>query len=323
MPVLYIDNYAIEEPAINILYHIRDILNNGKLKDIQEKADELVITCPNDEHDSGQENHPDCHINLKTDGEVPYLCFNCFACQASGNFIKLVALCFSSTYSYAKDWLIKHYGILAYAKVSIGDPIKPITVTKKKYLDDKFLSEMQDWCPYLASRHLDRNICEKFHVKYDNKNRQIVFPVYDVQGNLLMAPRRSIDTKFFVLGADIEKPLYGLNVIKKNNVKTCLWVEGPIDMLSCWSHGVPAIASLGAPSDDQINQINKSCITTLYLACDNDKAGQAFNEEIRSKLDPRIIVYRVDWGISKKDANDLNNEEWENIIKKYNLPKIF
>ena len=93
MKIIKVDNYIIEEPLINILYHIRDILNNGKLKDIEEKADEIICTCPNDEHDGGQENNPDCHIVLKDDGSVPYGTHNCFACNSSGSFVHFVALC--------------------------------------------------------------------------------------------------------------------------------------------------------------------------------------------------------------------------------------
>lgn len=323
MPVYHIDNYIIEEDPVNILYHIRDILNNGKLRDIIIKKDELVVTCPNDEHDLGQESNPDCHINLKDDGDIPYLCTNCFACGSSGNFIKFVAQCFSSTYSYAKDWLIKNYGIMAYAKASIGEKINLNKNKKKVYSDASALEKLQDWHPYLAERHLDRAICEKFKVKYDPVHRQIVFPVFDVKGNLLMAPRRNIDNKFFILGKDQEKPLYGFNVIQKNNVKYCLWVEGPIDMLSCWSHGIPAVASLGAPSEEQIEQINSSCVTTLYLACDNDSAGRTFNLEIKKRLSSRIIVYEIDYPAGKKDPNDLTEDDWENLIKKYQLSKVF
>ena len=131
-------------------------------------------------------------------------------------------------------------------------------------MDDKFLDKLQPWHPYLAERKLDRQICEKFHVKYDPETRQIVFPIYDTKGNLLMVPRRNIDTKFFVLGKDIEKPLYGFNIIQKNNLNTVVWCEGPFDCLSFWSHGIPAICSFGSPSEDQIKQVNKCYVLQSF-----------------------------------------------------------
>lgn len=324
MKILLVDNYYIEEPIINIIYHIKDLLNNGKLRDIIDKGDELVVTCPNDEHGGGQEHTPDHHINLDDTGNVSYGITNCFACGSSGSFVHFVALCFSSSIDYAKKWLIKNYGKLSHEKLFIGDKIKLSKSEKQtKYLDKSILEGLQDWTPYLGKRGLDRTICNNFHVKYDNVNRQVVFPVYDLAGNLLMAPRRSIDTKFFMLGEDIAKPIYGLNVIQKNNVKSCLVVEGPIDMLACFSHGVPAIALFGSPATTQIEQINKSCITFLYLACDNDAAGRKFNQEIKRQLDKRILVYEVSWPSSCKDAADLTEEQWDEVIKTQHLPKLF
>lgn len=321
--ILYIDNYYIEEPLVNILYHIRDLLGNGKLEHIEEKRDEILVTCPNDEHEGGQEKHPDNHINLKDDAGVPYGIFNCFACNAKGSFVHFVGLCFSQSDTYAKNWLIKNYGILAEERISLGEPIRLKKAVSKSYLDDSFLKDLQPWHPYLQQRHLDREICEKFNVKYDPENKQIVFPIYDAKGRLLMAPRRSIQTKFFVLDKDKEKPLYGYNVVQKNNLKAVCWCEGPIDCLSFWSHGIPAVASLGSPTEEQIEQINKSGITVLYLACDNDTAGRAFNAFIKKKLNPRILTQEIDYPKSCKDANDLSNEQWLDLIKKYNLKRVF
>lgn len=321
--ILYIDNYYIEEPLVNILYHVRDILNNGKLNHIEEKADEILVTCPNDEHDGGQEKNPDNHINLNDSNGVPYGIFNCFACPAKGSFVHFIALCFSKPDSYAKKWLIKNYGILAEERISLGEPIKLQKQETKKYLDDSFLDKLQPWHPYLQQRHLDRTICEKFKVKYDPVEKQIVFPVYDAKGRLLMAPRRSIQTKFFVLNKDVEKPLYCFGTIQKNNINTVCWCEGPIDCLSFWSHGIPAIASLGSPTIEQIKQVNKSGITVLYLACDNDSAGRAFNAFIKRNLDKRILVQELTYPLSCKDSNDMSEDQWQDFIKKYKLKKVF
>ncbi len=322
MKALQVDNYIIETPLIDILYHLRDMLNNGKLKDIIDKGDELQVTCPNDEHDGGCEQHPDNHINLKDDGGVPYGVFNCFACGTHGDFVKFVALCMSASYGEAKSWLIKAYGKLSYPKMSLGESIKFYKpIEKKRHLNPAMLDELQTWHPYLAERHLDRQICEKFKVRYDPATQQIVFPIFDEKGNLLMAPRRSVTSKSFMMDKDAEKPLYGLNVIQKNDIKSCLWVEGPIDMLSCWSHGIPAIASLGSPSEGQIQQVNRSCLTEIVLACDNDPAGQAFNDELSKKLSMRILRKPLFWPPGKKDANDLSDDDWDDLIKKYQLKK--
>lgn len=314
MKVLRVENYIIEEPLINILKHIRDILNNGKLKDIVEKSKELVVTCPNDEHEGGQENNPDCHINLDDESDTGYGVFHCFACNAAGDFTKLVALCFSQSYEYAKQWLIKNYGILAYSKLDLGDDIRIKQPIKKSFSSDAFLADLQEWHPYLAQRKLSRDVCSKFKVKYDPVNRQIVFPVYDAAGHFLTAPRRNIDNKFFILASDIEKPVYALNIIQKNNVKACAITEGPFDCLTGWTYGFPTIATFGAISDEQIAKINKSCLTTIYTLFDNDEAGRKFTRELKNKLDSRFIVHEVKIPNGFKDLNDLDYETFWKII---------
>lgn len=321
--ILYVDNYRIEEPLVNILYHIRDILNNGKLSSIEEKPDEILVTCPNDDHEGGQEKHPDNHINLKDDGSVPYGIFNCFACQAKGSFVHFVALCFSSSDSYAKSWLIKNYGIPTEGRINLGEPIKLRKQTKKRYLNDTFLDKLQPWHPYLQQRRLDRSVCERFKVKYDPEEKQIVFPIYDVKGNLLMTARRSVQSKIFYMDKDMEKPLYGFNLVQKNDIKAVCWCEGPIDCLSFWSHGIPAIASLGSPTEEQIKQLNRSGVTKLYLACDNDMAGRAFNAFLKKKLSKRILTQEIDYPKSCKDANDLSEDQWQILMEKYDLKRVF
>lgn len=320
---LYIDNYRIEEPLINILYRIRDILGGSKLSHIEEKADELIVTCPNDDHDGGQEKHPDNHINLKDDGSVPYGVFNCFACQAKGSFVHFVALCFSKSNEYAKKWLIKNYGVKTGEAISLGEPIKLPSAKKSAYLDDSFLDKLEPWHPYLGQRHIDRSICERMKIKYDPERKQIVFPVYDAKDRLLAAPRRSVESKFFVLDKDVGKPLYCFNLIQKNDVKAAVWCEGPFDCLSFWCHGIPAVASLGAPAEEQIEQINRSGVTLLYLACDNDPAGRAFNKAIRKKLDKRILTAEITYPLGRKDANELSEEQWSALMKTYKLKKVF
>ncbi|MBO7078369.1 MAG: toprim domain-containing protein, partial [Bacilli bacterium] len=136
-----------------------------------------------------------------------------------------------------------------------------------------------------------------------------------------MLARRSIDTKYFYMDKNQDKEVYALNIIQKNNVKSCLLVEGPIDCLTCWSHGIPAIAMLGTPSDYQIENINKSCLTSIYIATDNDDAGKKFANDLDKKLNKRILRTRVDLPKTVKDVNDLSDEEWNNLIFKYNLTK--
>ena len=315
MRQLIIDNYVINKPIEEILTLLKLSLTNGKLKDIENKGDDILVTCPH--HDGGHEKTPACNIYIGNDTKLPYGYFNCFVCGEKGSFLKFVAECFDAPESYAKAWLLKNFGGELIAKnLFMGEPIilnrnKGI----KKHLDESILDQYQTWNPYLAKRKLSREICELFKVRYDPKYRQVIFPAYDMKGNLIMLAKRSIDVKSFYLDKDVEKPVYCLDYVMKNNIKTVLITEGPFDCLTGWEYGFPTIATFGKISDYQIEQINKSCINIIYAAFDNDAAGRSFLETLKRKLTKRIIIIETKFPAWRKDLNDLTKEELQEIIK--------
>ena len=315
MRQLIIDNYVINKPIEEILTLLKLSLTNGKLKDIENKGDDILVTCPH--HDGGHEKTAACNIYIGNDTKLPYGYFNCFVCGEKGSFLKFVAECFDAPESYAKAWLLKNFGGELIAKnLFMGEPIV-LNRNKgiKKHLDESILDQYQTWNPYLAKRKLSREICELFKVRYDPKYRQVIFPAYDMKGNLVMLAKRSIDVKSFYLDKDVEKPVYCLDYVMKNNIKTVLITEGPFDCLTGWEYGFPTIATFGKISDYQIEQINKSCINIIYAAFDNDAAGRSFLETLKRKLTKRIIIIETKFPAWRKDLNDLTKEELQEIIK--------
>lgn len=315
MRQLIIDNYVINKPIEEILTLLKLSLTNGKLKDIENKGDDILVTCPH--HDGGHEKTAACNIYIGNDTKLPYGYFNCFVCGEKGSFLKFVAECFDAPESYAKAWLLKNFGGELIAKnLFMGEPIV-LNRNKgiKKHLDESILDQYQTWNPYLAKRKLSREICELFKVRYDPKYRQVIFPAYDMNGNLVMLAKRSIDVKSFYLDKDVEKPVYCLDYVMKNNIKTVLITEGPFDCLTGWEYGFPTIATFGKISDYQIEQINKSCINIIYAAFDNDAAGRSFLETLKRKLTKRIIIIETKFPAWRKDLNDLTKEELQEIIK--------
>ena len=315
MRQLIVDNYVINKPIEDILNLLRISLTNGKLKDIQNKGDNLLVTCPH--HDGGHEKTPACNVYIGNDTKLPYGYFNCFVCGEKGSFLKFVAECFDAPESYAKSWLLKNFGgELIQKNLFMSEPIVlNRNKWKKQGLDESILDQYQKWCPYLAKRKLSREICELFKVRYDPKYRQVIFPAYDINGKLVMMTKRSIDTKTFYLDKDVEKPVYCLDYIMKNNIKTALITEGPFDCLTGWEYGFPTVATFGKISDYQIEQLNKSCLTVIYAAFDNDAAGRSFLETLKRKLTKRIIIIETKFPANKKDINDLSKEELQQIIK--------
>ena len=312
MRTLIIDNYMIDTPLLDIVQRLKVTITTGKLKDVNPKTDYIMVSCPH--HKDGREAHPDCGIYIGNDTKKTYGFVHCFACGWAVPFLTFVQECFESTEAFAKRWLISNYGKPIKAQVSLGDSIKLNQVDKNNILDSANLDSMNSWCPYLAQRGISKATCIKFNVKYDSTQRQVVFPCYDVQDNLVMFARRSIDSKIFYMDKNVEKPVYCLNNIVKNNIKTAVITEGPFDCLTSYEYGFPAIATLGTPSIEQITQINNSCITTLYTMFDNDDAGRKFTEFLKQRLNKRILIIEVKIPQGKKDINDLTKDEFIKAI---------
>lgn len=320
---LIIDNYSIKTPILDILYRIRALTNGQKLKDIIKRNDEILVTCPI--HKQGKENKPALNIYIGDNSELPYGYYHCFVCNNKGKFEQLVAHCLETSIGNAKNWLINTFEAEKISeRINLGSNIK---FGRENLLQFNInicenIDGLLSWNSYLQKRKLSRELCEAFNVKYDPKTRDVVFPIYDLKNNLALTVRRSIDTKTFKITKNAQKPLYCLNIINNLNLKKFLIVEGPIDCLTCYMHNVPAVATLGAMTREQIQQINKLSPRVVYIATDNDKAGEAFAQKIKEYLAKNIFVERINLPKDRKDVNDLTEEEWENLIKKYNLPKI-
>jgi DNA primase len=316
MRQLRIGNYVIKASVMEVLQRLRIALTNGKLRDIKDGTENIVVTCP--AHGGGQESHPACNIYVGPDSKIEYGFFNCFVCGTKGSFLKFVAHCFDSSENYAQNWLLKNFeGELVAAALSMGDDI--IVGGVKKHLtvlDESVLYDYLTWHPYLGQRKLSREICSLFNVRYDPKYRQVIFPAYDIRGRLLMTPKRAIDTKSFYLDKDTEKPVYCLNYIQEKGYTSAVITEGPFDCLTGWQYGYPTCATFGQLSDFQVDQLNQSNIKVLYTAFDNDEAGRKFTRMLKFKLSDRIIVKEVELPQGKKDINDLSKEEFDACMQK-------
>lgn len=317
MRVLRIDNYIIEVPLFEVVTQLRMALTNGKLREIKSWSDgddNIVVTCPNRNHKGGREHSAAMNIYVGENSEIPYGFCKCWACDFQCSFVGFVAECFECSEDFAKHWLINKFGILSSSNIITDSPIVLKQKKTSAKLPANYLDNLQNWHPYLAQRKLSREVCELFKIKYDPVTSQIVFPCFDIAGNIIMAPRRSIVYKNFYLDKDQDKPVYCLDFIIKNNITTAMICEGPFDVLTCYTYGYPAIGTWGNPSPSQIEAINRSPIKVLYMAMDNDTYGRKFTNIIKAGLDPRIIVKEVHWPAGKKDANELTFEEFNKVM---------
>ena len=313
--MLKIEDRIIEKPINEILNKVRE--ETGKLQIIENKGDYLRVQCPF--HKSGSESHPSCSVYIKEDGEFPVGTFNCFTCHESGDFVKFLSGCFERSKEFCKEWLLENFAE-SFIKSTIY--LKPIELTKplannegEKILDENILLSFENFHPYMKARKLSDEVIKKYEIKYDPKTKSLVFPVRDLNNNLIGLSRRSVEYKRFDLPRFNNKPVYLLNEIIKQNIKKVVVVEGQIDALVSWSYGVPAIALFGSGTTPyQINLLNNLGFMHYILMYDNDTAGRAGANRFKKLINKGCIVTDIIMP-KNKDLADLSKEEFYDILK--------
>ncbi len=157
---------------------------------------------------------------------------------------------------------------------------------------------------------------------YDFFRNRVMFPVFDVRGNVIAFGGRVLDdSKPKYLNSpetpvfDKRKNLFGLNIAKKSSSKRFILVEGYMDTISLHQHGADtAIASLGTSLTEDHAKLLKRYADEIVLCYDSDGAGQAAASraiEILSKHDIKTKVLTLS---GAKDPDE--------FVKKFGLNKF-
>ena len=312
MKELHVDNYIISAPIIDILYKVKSELTNGKLDIIEEKGDQIRVTCP--VHKDGKETRPSAYIYIG-DGSVPYGSWHCFTCNSSGNLWNFIGHCFDKPNAWAKRWLITNFGEMTSESMLNLESIRLTENTKKKVLDESVLDQFESYHPYMKTRGLSDEVIEKFQLKYDPLSKSIVFPVRDLKGNLIFLMKRSTEGKKFYIDKDADKSIpYLLYNIVSEGIKEVVVCEGQFDALKSWTFGKPAIAMIGAgTSKEQMDVLNKQNIRHYILMYDGDDAGRKGAERFKKLINKRCFVDDIIMP-SGKDVGSLTKEEFDKLV---------
>lgn len=309
---LKVGQYVVDRPLLDVINDVRGQLTNGKLSTVEKKGDWIRVTCPS--HSGGMEKNPSCGVYVGDDPDREYGYAHCFTCGFAKDFVGFVAECFESSYADAKRWLIANYGV---RQSEVTLELEPIVLNKAKpkakALDESILDGFQSWHPYMEKRHISREVAKRFKLRYDPKSECIVFPVYDESGRLVMLTRRSVVNKAFIIDKDKEKPVYLMDDVRRNGLTEATLVESQINALTLESWGIPAIATFGCNvTPKQMDIINRSGLTHLYICYDGDEAGRKGTRKVLSLLDDGIIadVVVMDRG---KDVNDITEERYKSL----------
>ena len=311
MRELIVDNYVITTPIIDILHKVKSILTNGKLDIIEEKVDQIRVTCP--VHKDGKESRPSAYIYIG-DGDIPYGSWHCFTCNSKGNFANFIAHCFDKPNAWAREWLIKNYGE-AYSESTFDLPKIEIVQKVPVIYNEDVLNQFEAYHPYMTARGLTDDIIKKFNIMYDPLSKSIVFPVRDLKGNIIYFTKRTTEGKKFYIDKDADKSIpYLLYNIVKDNIKEVVVCEGQFDALKSWTFGKPAIAMMGAgTTKEQIDTLNKLDILHYILMYDPDDAGRKGAERFKKYINRRCFVDDIILP-SGKDVGSLTKEEFDKIV---------
>lgn len=221
----------------------------------------------------------------------------------SGNFVKLLSFLRSETYEETEEYLLMTYGR------SSGDDLKlQLNLRLPRRFEPLPESLIEPAIsPYLTSRGISEQAQRLAGVGRSRHKGFVAIPWRTARGELANVMYRAVRGKLFFYekgGWPIRELVWGIDLIYRERAKLAVLCEAPIDALTWWSAGVPAIAVGGVNfSDKQADIIKMSPIETLVLGADNDKAGAKLNEAVKRKMRGYVRLMKVDYG-DKKDANE-------------------
>ena len=312
---LIIDNHVIQKEIKPILNKLRLEITDGKLRSIRYMGDNVRVTCPF--HKNGLENRPSCDIYVGNDDSLNWGTYHCFTCGSKGSLIEFVAECLNISTNQAKKWLKDNFTDYRVETSScvIDDSINLKKNIKQKVTNNNLeekLEKMQSWHPYLQTRKLSKEVCNRFDVKYDPKTECIVFPVRDLSGKIVFFTRRSVNSKQFIIDSNITKDIYLLYNMLQEGTKTLYIAESQINALTLQSWGYPAVALMGTGTKYQYELLKKANILHYVLCFDGDEAGRKGTINFIKNLGENsfITIKALPEG---KDVNDLTKEQFDNL----------
>ena len=313
---LILKGHIIDTPIEDILNRLQHILTNGKVRGYRPVGDYIMTACP--EHKNGLEKHYSCGIYIGDNDSTEYGSFHCFTCGLSGSLSKFVGVCFDKDEEYGEKWLLTYYGnTLAQQEIYLPKIELPSNTTNFKVIDESILDEMSCYHPYMEKRGFNSYIIDKFKIKYNSKNKTLVFPVWDMYNNLVMLTERKVDYKQYIIPKDIEKPVYLLNYVVKEKRSFVIITESQINALTLQKYGLPAVALFGCSlTNYQLKQLQQSGIRNFVLAFDPDDAGDKGAERFKEKLGNSVLITKINLPLGK-DVNDLSDEEIKKIFNNY------
>lgn len=183
---------------------------------------------------------------------------------------------------------------VSYAKPEQRETIKPISPEGRAM---EYLTKARGLAPATIAA---------FKIDTDSERRAIVFPSYAPSGELQNRSYRTLEAKKRVWQDKGCAPsLFGWQAITEAayRSRTILLAEGQLDAATWHQWGIPALSIPNGSGKTWIDYEwdNLAAFDTIYIAFDQDAAGQKIAEEVVERLGKHRCLLVA---MPKKDAND-------------------
>lgn len=315
--------------------------SEGLLKLQRITGDYYTCTCPF--HGGGNEKKPSFGVLMKAQyrgGQTyPEGFCHCFACNYANDLPSMITdiLKNKGISLSGLDWLAKNipgfdpngyefdYLIprdmmnVIDSKYAVDYMLRLQNQHKQQYVSEEELASYRFTVQYMYDRHLTDKAIAEYDIGFDPNfippGRKkpmpcITMPVRDQNMNTLFLCRRAIDTKFFNYPEDVQKPLYGFELIPKDCKSLCI-CESCLDAISIHIFGYHSVALMGVGNSYQIQQLRRSGIREFVLCLDGDDAGKKAAAKLKKQLQDVAIVWTVHIDPELKDANNCTKSDFD------------
>lgn len=158
---------------------------------------------------------------------------------------------------------------------------------------------------------------------HDKFRARVMFPILDVRDRVIGFGGRVLDNsmpKYMnspeTMLFNKRKNLYGLNLARKSEEKTVIVVEGYMDAISLYQHGVDNVAAtLGTSFTQEQGRLLRKYFDEIVICYDSDKAGEAAalrGIELLTDMEMAVRVMRL---VDAKDPDEFIRKKGANLFK--------
>lgn len=193
----------------------------------------------------------------------------CFSCNRKGNAKSLLG-------SDYRDPIIDIESVIAQLHLLE----KADGGQKAEVLQEGHLKRYAFHTDYWHDRGFSDTTIKAFQLGYDPIENDAIIPVRGIDGSLLGVIRRRLEIDampkyLYYKGFPRKKSLFASWLVsRKKGADHVAVTEGPLDAVSVWQAGIPAVAQFGSSmSVEQVSILKRLGVTRVTLFYDNDRAG--------------------------------------------------